>query len=112
MRSLATAAAAIALAGCSVEAPQPLGPGDPQFVKAMDAAQDYAAGYYHLNRNMCGAAAGFHFGAQKRGDRVAVTVEPAKPRTDAILLTFRASDMKVVATRPFTSGSLPPSGWF
>ena len=95
--------AIVVLAGCSTNAVQPLGPDDPRFAKAVDAAQSYAAGYYHLERSLCGTAAGFRFGVQKDGHNLIVSIKPPKPRIDAIRLSLRENDMKIVEAHPFVS---------
>ena len=96
-------AVAFCQAGCSVSAARSLMPTDPKFAAAVEATTKYAARYYHLKPEQCGAAFGFRFGIQQQGDRLIVSMKPPKPRTDAIRVSLRRSDLTLIEAQHFTS---------
>lgn len=102
-RRFGVLAVAFGLAGCAASTAQPLSPNDPKFAAAIDATAQYAAKYYHLTPKMCGTTYGFRFGVQQDGERLFVDMIPPRPHNNAITVSLRKSDLKLIEAR-----HLPP----
>jgi hypothetical protein len=87
----------ILLVACSSQHARPMTPADPRFAKAVDAAIDATAHYYHLPREVCGAAAGYHFGVSENGNQLIVHVVPPHSPPDQLTVTIDSRDFSVAA---------------